>query len=320
MADNSSFSEFKLSMKHELSDIKRLLEGVMSQNRAVASSLGRLVNEMKDKLPPAGNNGDETREGDESSALSPRIVMTPLQAYHKRLRHAAEVSVGIFNGAVYGDWVDGLHRSVVFFRLLSLDPYPAEHDVLDAFMAYRLDVPEEIVSEWWVTHKREMIKKFNDRRAAFIRYIKDQVGIWLGCGKCPIEAGFPQVTKDWKMACALKWVAEKKVARRPPFNLCYPKKVTDLVLAQAVKCDPLEKYSGVYVPEGTPAGEWGPHMIVLEAFTLNIIAISFGQKAGPLDFSCCEDTLGGKRLMDAVRLVLRQRALYYAEYDDADDE
>jgi hypothetical protein len=62
MADNSSFSEFKLSMKHELSDIKRLLEGVMSQNRAVASSLGRLVNEMKDKLPPAGNNGDETDE------------------------------------------------------------------------------------------------------------------------------------------------------------------------------------------------------------------------------------------------------------------
>ena len=320
MADNLGFNELKQSMKQEFGDIKRLLEGVLAQNRAFASSLGRLVNDLKDKLPAASVDEDETINADSSSGLSSPRILTPLDAYHKRLRHAAEVSVGIFNGAVYGDWVDGLHRSVIFFRLLSLDPYPHEHDVLGAFMAYRMDVPEAIVTEWWACHKREMMKKFNDRRAAFIRFIKDQVGIWLGCGKCPIEAGFPQVTKDWKMACSLRWFAEKKLARPSFFHFFYPKKVTDIVLAQALKCDPLEKYSGVYVPENTPPAEWGIHLIVLEAFTLNIIAISFGQKAGSFDFSSCEETLGGNRLMEAVKLVLRQRALYYASYDDEDDD
>jgi hypothetical protein len=318
MADNSGFNEFKHSLKQEFSDIKRLLEGVMSQNRAVASSLGRLVNDLKEKLPTAGMDGDETMNADASSCLT---VITPLEAYHKRLRHAAEVSVGIFNGAVYGDWVDGLHRSVIFFRLLCTDPYPTDHDVFDAFMSYRMDVPEAIVTNWWDSHKREMLKKFNDRRAAFIRSIKDQVGIWLGCGKCPVEAGFPQVTKDWRTACALRWCTEKNLARRSgALSVFYPRKITDIVLAQAVKCDPLEKYSGLYVPEGTPPGEWGVNLIVIEAFTLNIIAISFGEKAGLLDFSCCEETLGGNRLTVAVRLVLRQRALYFATNIENDDD
>jgi hypothetical protein len=319
MADDLGFNEFKHVMKQEISDIKRLLEGVMTQNRAVAASLGRLVNDLKDRLPTGSDDGDEKVNADISSGVSRRII-TPLEAYHKRLRHAAEVSVGIFNGAVYGDFVDGLHRSNVFFRLLSLDPYPTEQDLLDAFMAFRLDVPEDVVTEWWASHRREMMKKFNDRRAAFIRFIKDQVGIWLGCGRCPIEAGFPQVTKEWRNAVALRWYAEKKLARQNVSGLFYPKKVTDIVLAQAVKCDPLSKYSGVYVPADIPVFEWGTHLIVIEALTLNIIAISFGQKAGPYDFSCCEETLGGNRLAEAVKLVLRQRGKYYVEYNDDEDD
>jgi hypothetical protein len=237
-----------------------------------------------------------------------RYGVTSTQAFAKRMKNASALMTGLFNHSQYGDFFDGHKRSSVYMRQLCVDPFPAEDELLATFLEARLDVPEYLVKQWYSAHQTILFTQFRNRRNAFIRWVKDQIGLKLDCGKAPVEGGNPAVLKAWKTSCGRCWKHAKKAARAD--GLLYPEGLSFMIFEHVDKCEEQNQYNWGYVPQDLPPEEWVSNLVILEAFALNIIAVSFGQVASGKDYQCNVDTLGGKLLCKAAVVVLQQRAKY----------
>jgi hypothetical protein len=161
---------------------------------------------------------------------------------------------------------------------------------------------------WWGIHKTAIGDRFRDRRSAFVKYIRDNVGEHLGMGKCPSEKGNPKAIRDWKIGVCNAWTMGLIIARCQ--RLYYPAFVTQLVLSTSSSSDPYTTYLGEYVPVDLDAGDYWRNLIILEAFACNIIAVCFSERICRQNVQCDEDNAGGEALGKAIKLVLHQRGFY----------
>jgi hypothetical protein len=222
---------------------------------------------------------------------------------------------GLFTGAQVGDAMDGHKRASVYFRILTLNPYPKPSEIRLAFLDARNDVTVDAVNNWFDLNRVQILGRFRDRRSALVRYVKLAVAIELKVGKPPEEGGEGSLAQ-WKERCIDAWKSAKTVAKQN--GLLYPEFVTKLLLHHAESADPYIDHPDpfIFVPEIADDATAAVHpylsLGILEAYCLMIIALSFEAVLvqDPNAVQCSKHSINSASLFSARLIVKKQRETY----------
>jgi hypothetical protein len=300
-APHTRRSSTPLNVAEELQELRRLIGQVLAQTKVIAENQGAMQKLLRD-LTQGGPSIAGTSSG---STGSSRLQ----DHYAARSAQTATLLEGLFTGLQYCGKTDGVKRMHLFVRQLTIDPYGTDEDLRKLFMENRLDLPAINVAAWFDSHKQALMKMFVDRRNVFVRAVKAEVAVALGVGSLETKSNAGEL-KQWKFAVSQSWHLAKRKAKRK-HKLQYPKFVSDIVHKLAVKGDPVQEYSRERIGNDEAVTcDWGKNLIILEGLALNIIAVSFGKhilKKTGAEMACSEETLGGKYLIQACQVVLKQR-------------
>ena len=132
-------------------------------------------------------------------------------------------------------------------------------------------------------------RKFRDRRAAFVGFVKNHVAVVYGVNKRPSGKLKDDAVKLWFAEIKRQWSTSEHQ------HLRYPRSVEYACKAGIGKCE--------YFVEGP-----GAHSLaIMEAFTLVVLMNAFSTDDDEEQMKVCKDTCGGKHLQTALGMVLDQQ-------------
>ena len=127
---------------------------------------------------------------------TPDTVDRQLVLNDVNLQGVTRIFGGLFDGNRQGEFVNGQKRQCVLFRALAINPYASIDDVKTELEHAKEGIQDSVFQTWWAIHKTAIGDRFRDRRSAFVKYIRDNVGERLGMGKCPLEKGNPKNVRN----------------------------------------------------------------------------------------------------------------------------
>jgi hypothetical protein len=320
----------KMALSNEQTTLKGILGIVRGLAAANETNVGRL------KMLSAGQKSLYEKVMDlealvssgrgASDKVSASSAPTIAGANLTRLEGSTSLLLGgLFTGTQIGDSMDGQKRASVYFRILTVQPYPKPSELKQAFLEARRDVTTEAVIRWFDVNRVQILARFRDRRSALVRHVKLVVATELKVGRPP-EEGEKTTMDEWRHQCTVAWLAAKDEARSR--GLFYPEFVTTLLMNHAETADPYVTHVKPFVlPVEVEQGEEpaSPHQYEslegMEAYWLIIIAVSFERTCVDehSNVQCSKGTVNSTSLGAARAIVCAQRAVNLQHVRDQQD-
>ena len=212
----------------------------------------------------------------------------------------------LFTGKMNGGILWGMKIGTVFFRQLTVNPYPTETELLETLVEHRGGMSKRDVKAWFMSHRVRIRTAFRDKRASYMRTVKTHIAHLMQV-EAPPSQSTAGATKEWRTECAASWIAMKDDAVSG--GLSYPSEVTDIALGIAQLWDKAGCYTKELLPyerseEDNETDDCTLSSIVtLEALTLLCCEITFCLVHTTLSEAVC----GTECLDGAVAAVLQQR-------------
>ena len=212
----------------------------------------------------------------------------------------------LFTGKMNGGILWGMKIGTVFFRQLTVNPYPNETELLESLLEHRGGMSKRDVKAWFMSHRVRIRSSFRDKRSSYMRTVKTHIAHLMQV-EAPPSQSTSGATKEWRTECAASWIAMKDDAVSG--GLSYPSEVTDIALGIAQLWDKAGCYTKELLPyerseEDNETDDCTLSSIVtLEALTLLCCEITFCL----VDTTLSEAVCGTECLDGAVAAVLQQR-------------
>ena len=139
----------------------------------------------------------------------------------------------------------GTRIGLIFFRQLTINPYPTETELLETLLEHRGGISKRDVKAWFMSHRVRIRSTFRDKRSSYMRTVKTYIAHFMQV-EVPPTHSTSDATKEWRTECATSWIAMKDDAVSN--GLSYPSEVTDIALGIAQLWDKAGCYTKELLP------------------------------------------------------------------------